>query len=210
VIDAILGNGLPIILSTGMSPLHEVDAAVARVRQSGLPLAVLQCTSMYPCPAEQVGLNVIEEFRRRYDCAVGLSDHSAVIFPGLAAATLGIQVLEVHVTLNRRMFGPDVIASLTPEELSQLVAGVKYIEKMRSHPVDKSAPADAVAPLRGIFMKSVVAAKDLEAGTLLADEHLTTKKPGSGIPAARLPSLIGRRLRRSISRDALLNEDDLE
>ena len=210
VLDAILGNGLPIILSTGMSPLHEVDAAVQRVKQSGLPLAVLQCTSMYPCPAEQVGLNVIEEFRRRYDCAVGLSDHSAVIYPGLAAATLGIQVLEVHVTLNRRMFGPDVIASLTPEELSQLVAGVKYIEKMRSHPVDKTCPSDTVTPLRGIFMKSVVAARDLEAGTLLSAEHLTTKKPGSGLPAGRIPALIGRRLRRSVSRDALLSEDDLD
>lgn len=210
VLDAILGNGLPIILSTGMSPLHEVDAAVERVKRSGLPLAVLQCTSMYPCPADQVGLNVIEEFRRRYACAVGLSDHSAVIYPGLAAAALGIQVLEVHVTLNRRMFGPDVIASITPEELSQLVAGVKYIETMRSHPVDKSSPPDAVTPLRGIFMKSVVAARDLETGTLLSAEHLTTKKPGSGIPAARLPSLLGRRLRRSVPRDALLNEDDLD
>jgi N-acetylneuraminate synthase len=210
VLDAILGNGLPIILSTGMSPLHEVDAAVERVRLSGLPLAVLQCTSMYPCPAEQVGLNVIEEFRRRYDCAVGLSDHSAVIYPGLAAATLGIQVLEVHVTLNRRMFGPDVIASLTPEELSQLVAGVRYVEMMRSRPVDKSCPPDAVTPLREIFMKSVVAARDLEAGTLLTVEHLTTKKPGSGLPAARIASLIGRRLRRTQPRDELLHEDDLD
>ncbi|MCP4337696.1 MAG: N-acetylneuraminate synthase, partial [Desulfobulbaceae bacterium] len=80
VLDAILGNGLPIILSTGMSPMHEIDTAVQMVKGSGLPLALLQCTSMYPCPAEQVGLNVIEEFRRRYGCAVGLSDHSAVIY----------------------------------------------------------------------------------------------------------------------------------
>ena len=210
VLEAMLGSGLPIILSTGMSPLPEVDAAVHRVKQSGLPLAVLQCTSMYPCPAEQIGLNVIEDFRRRYQCAVGLSDHSAVIFPGLAAATLGIQVLEVHVTLSRRMFGPDVVASLTPEELTELVAGVRYIERMRSHPVDKARPADAVAPLREIFMKSVVAARDLEAGTILAAEHLAAKKPGSGIPAARLSSLFGRRLRRSISRDALLREEDLD
>ncbi|MCP4342694.1 MAG: N-acetylneuraminate synthase, partial [Desulfobulbaceae bacterium] len=177
---------------------------------SGLPLALLQCTSMYPCPAEQVGLNVIEEFRRRYGCAVGLSDHSAVIYPGLAAAAQGIQVLEVHVTLSRRMYGPDVIASLTPEELTQLVAGVRFIEKMRSHPVDKTYPSDAVAPLREIFMKSVVAARDLEAGTILSSKHLAAKKPGNGIPAAQTSSLFGRRLCRSISQDTLLKEEDLD
>ncbi len=210
VLDAILVNGLPIILSTGMSPMQEIDTAVQMVKASNLPLALLQCTSMYPCPAEQIGLNVIDEFRRKYSCAVGLSDHSAVIYPGLAAAAHGIQVLEVHVTLSRRMFGPDVVASLTPEELSQLVAGVKYIETMRSHPVDKTCPPDAVAPLREMFMKSVVAASDLEAGTILSSEHLAAKKPGNGIPAARTSSLFGRRLCRSISRDTLLSEEDLD
>ena len=210
VLDAILSTGLPIILSTGMSPFHEVDEAVARITQSSLPLALLQCTSMYPCPAEHVGLNVIDDFRRRYHCAVGLSDHSAVVFPGLAAATLGIQVLEVHVTLSRRMFGPDVVASLTIEELTQLVSGVRYIEKMRSHQVDKTCPPDTVTSLREIFMKSVVAAEDLAAGTVLSGGLLAVKKPGSGIPVSRISSLIGRRLRRSIARDTLLQEEDLD
>jgi N-acetylneuraminate synthase len=210
VLDAILSTGLPIILSTGMSPFHEVDEAVARITQSSLPLALLQCTSMYPCPAEHVGLNVIDDFRRRYHCAVGLSDHSAVVFPGLAAATLGIQVLEVHVTLSRRMFGPDVVASLTIEELTQLVSGVRYIEKMRSHQVDKTCPPDTVTSLREIFMKSVVAAEDLAAGTVLSGGQLAVQKPGSGLPVSRSSSRIGRRLRRSIARDTLLQEEDLD
>ena len=209
ILDAILNNGLPVILSTGMSPMDEIDIAVQTVQNKSLPLALLQCTSMYPCPAEQIGLNVIDEFRRRYACAVGLSDHSAVILPGLAAANMGIQILEVHVTLSRRMFGPDVIASLTLEELTQLVTAVKFIEKKRSHPVDKTAPADTVAPLRDIFMKSVVAARDLEADTILSAENLAVKKPGSGIPAAQTSSLFGRQLCRSISRDSLLKEEDL-
>jgi N-acetylneuraminate synthase len=157
-----------------------------------------------------MGFNLIPEFRERYGCAVGLSDHSATIYPGLAAATLGIEALEVHITLSREMFGPDVVASITTRELRQLVDGVRFIEKMRATPCDKEALPDSVTSLRDIFMKSVVAADDLEEGTVLRLEHLTTKKPGTGIPARDCPTLIGRRLRRPVPRDTLLSLDDLE
>jgi N-acetylneuraminate synthase len=210
LLDAMAASGLPMMLSTGMSPVAEIDAAVERVRGHGVPFAVLQCTSIYPCPPELVGFNLIPEFRERYGCAVGLSDHSATIYPGLAAATLGIEVLEVHITLSREMFGPDVVASITTGELRQLVEGVRFIEGMRATPCDKEALPDAVTSLRDIFMKSVVAADDLEAGTVLRLEHLTTKKPGTGIPARECHTLVGRRLRRSVAHDALLSMDDLE
>jgi N-acetylneuraminate synthase len=210
LLDAMAASRLPIMLSTGMSPMAEIDAAVERVRGHGVPVAVMQCTSMYPCPPELMGFNLIPEFRERYGCAVGLSDHSATIYPGLAAATLGIEALEVHITLSREMFGPDVVASITTRELRQLVDGVRFIEKMRATPCDKEALPDSVTSLRDIFMKSVVAADDLEEGTVLRLEHLTTKKPGTGIPARDCPTLIGRRLRRSVPRDTLLSLDDLE
>ena len=125
-------TGLPILLSTGMSSLAEVDDAVARVKARGLPLTVLQCTSAYPCPPEKVGLNLIPLFRERYGCPVGLSDHSGTIYPGLAAAAIGIDVLEVHVTLSREMFGPDVCVSITTAELKQLVDGVRFTERLRA------------------------------------------------------------------------------
>jgi len=203
-------TGLPLLLSTGMSPLSEIDAAVERVKARGLPLTVLQCTSAYPCPPEKVGLNLIPFFRERYGCAVGLSDHSGTIYPGLAAATLGIEVLEVHVTLSREMFGPDVPASVTTGELRQLVEGVRFIEKMRAHPVDKDALAREMSPLRDLFTKSVVARENLQAGTVLREEHLTVKKPGTGIPASRLRELVGHRLRRDVGADDVLQEDDLD
>jgi N-acetylneuraminate synthase len=95
-------------------------SAVARLRDRQLPVTVLQTTSAYPCPPERVGLNLLEVFRRRFDCPVGLSDHSGTIYPGLAAATLGARAIEVHVTLSREMFGPDVSASITTAELRQL------------------------------------------------------------------------------------------
>lgn len=201
---------LPVLLSTGMSSLSEVDRAVAETKSRGLPLALLQCTTAYPCPPEKIGLNMISFFRERYDCAVGLSDHSGTIYPGLAASVLGIEVLEVHVTLSRDMFGPDVSASVTTTELRQLVEGVRFVEKMMTSPVDKNMVAEEMEPLRALFTKSVVARMDLPAGTILREEHLTVKKPGTGIPAARLPELIGVRLRRSVRADELLCPVDLE
>lgn len=207
--DRMAATGLPVLLSTGMSPLSEIDAAVERVKAKGLPLTVLQCTSMYPTPPEKIGLNMIPFFRERYDCGVGLSDHSGTIYAGLAAASLGIDVLEVHVTLSREMFGPDVPASVTTVELRQLVEGVRFIEKMMASPVDKDAMAHELAPMRDLFIKSVVARVDLPAGTVLQEEHLTVKKPGTGIPAMRLPELIGRRLARAVQADEMLREDDL-
>jgi N,N'-diacetyllegionaminate synthase len=209
MLECMAATGLPIILSSGMSPISELDTAVKLVKSHGLPLSVLQCTSAYPCPPEKVGLNLIPFFRERYDCWVGLSDHSGTIYSGLAAATLGIEVLEVHVTLSREMFGPDVPASVTTAELRQLVEGIRFIERMKAHPIDKNAVATEMAPLRSLFTKSVVARIDLPTGTLLQDEHLTLKKPGTGIPAARLPELIGRTLRRPVRADQLLHESDL-
>jgi N-acetylneuraminate synthase len=203
-------SGLPVLLSTGMSPLADVDVAVSRVREAGLPLVVLQCTSAYPCPAEQVGLNLIDQFRQRYGGVAGLSDHSGTIYAGLAAATLGARVVEVHVTFSREMFGPDVPASITTAELRQLVDGVRFIERALAHPVDKDAAAATLAPMRKVFTKSLVAQGDLPCGTVLRAEHLALKKPGNGIPAERLPEFVGRRLRRAVTADSLLEEDDVE
>jgi N,N'-diacetyllegionaminate synthase len=203
-------TGLPIFLSTGMSPLGEIDAAVDRVQSRGLPLTVLQCTSAYPCPPESIGLNLIPLFRDRYGCAVGLSDHSGTIYPGLAAATLGIEVLEVHVTFSREMFGPDVSSSLTTAELRQLVEGVRFIEKMRNHPVDKDRMAQDMTDMRSLFTKSVAARRDLPAGTVLQETDLIAKKPGTGIPASRMTELIHRRLKRDVAADTFLSENDIE
>ena len=209
LLDAMIRTRKPVILSSGMSGLSELDAAVDRVRAAGVHVAVMQCTTAYPCPPERVGLNMIPELRTRYGVPVGLSDHSGTIYAGLAAATIGIKVLEIHVTMNRAMFGPDVRASVTLDELRQLVDGVRFIETMRTSPVDKEALAREMQPLRDIFTRSVVARADLPAGTVLREEHLAAKKPGTGIPGGKLPDLIGRRLRNPVVADQLLREEDL-
>ncbi len=210
MLERMLDTGRPLLLSTGMSSFVEVDRAVNLARGRNVPFGVLQCTSTYPCRAEDVGLNVMTTFRRRYDCPVGLSDHSGTIFPGLAAAVLGAAILELHVTLSREMFGPDVAASITTGELRQLVEGVRFVEAMLGHAVDKDEMAVRVQPLRQLFTKSVVPRIAIRSGTILTREHLTVKKPGTGIPAARLDDLIGLRARRDLTIDELVREEDVE
>ncbi|BCX88988.1 N,N'-diacetyllegionaminate synthase [Methylomarinovum tepidoasis] len=209
LLERMARTGLPMLLSTGMSPLAEIDRTVAWLRGFSSPLAVLQCTSEYPCGPEHIGINNVVLFRERYGAA-GLSDHSGTIYPGLAAAVLGAQVVEVHVTLSRHMFGPDVPASLTIEELTRLVEGIRFIETMLAHPQDKDRMPETVEALRPIFMKSVVTRQALPAGTRLEAGHLTTKKPGTGIPAWDFDRLIGRRLRNSVPENHILTPEDLE
>jgi len=208
--ERMIATRLPVLLSTGMSSLEEIDQAASRLRSCGVPFAVLQCTSRYPCPPENVGLNLVPFFRQRYAAPAGLSDHSGKIYAGLAAAAIGIEVLEVHITLSREMFGPDVPASITTAELRQLVEGIRFIEAMKAHPVEKDAAAAETAPLRRLFTKSLVFRVDLPAGTVLGAQHLASKKPGTGIPGCRMCEIVNRRLKRSVTADTPVAEDDLE
>jgi len=210
LLDRVLDTGAPVVLSSGLSPIAETDAAVARVKARGRPLGVMQCTSAYPCPPERVGLNLVPVYRERYGCWVGLSDHSATIYPGLAGVALGLDLLEVHVALSRDMFGPDVVASVTTGELRQLVDGVRFIETMRANPLDKDASARDTEPLRRLFTRSLVARRALPAGAVLAAADLAIKKPGTGLPPERLADVVGRKLTRAVEADQLLAIDDIE
>jgi N,N'-diacetyllegionaminate synthase len=204
-------DGRPLMLSTGMSPLAEIDAAVAVVNAANVPFAIFQCTTQYPSPPEAIGLNVLSELRARFDCAVGLSDHSGTIYPALAAcAEHRVEIVEVHLTMSRQMFGPDVAAPVTPSELRMICDGVRFIERMRYAPLDKTNVDGSIAAMRDIFFKSVVAAHDLAAGTVLMREHLGLKKPGNGIPAAQLQSVIGKTLRTGVGRDEPLKFEDFQ
>ncbi len=170
---------------------------------------MLQCTTSYPCPPEKLGLNVIAQLRERYGVPVGLSDHSGTIYAGLAVAALGCDMLELHIVFSKECFGPDTSSSVTTAELKTLVDGIRFIEKARANPVDKDVAAESMSELKRIFGKSVVAAQALPAGTVLTAGHLAVKKPGTGIPAARLSEVVGRKLKRPVAADALLSEDDL-
>jgi N,N'-diacetyllegionaminate synthase len=209
LIKRMTATGKPILLSSGMSSLAELDEAVELVRSACVPFAVMQCTSSYPTPAETLGLNLLAEYRDRYACPVGLSDHSGGIYAGLAAVTLGASLLEVHVTLSREMFGPDVIASITTEEMLKMVGGVRFIERALLNPVDKEASANELSDVRRIFSKSLYAADDLDVGTIIKINDLDMKKPGHGIPAKDIDKIIGRVVRHRIQKGQLIGYSDI-
>jgi N,N'-diacetyllegionaminate synthase len=209
LLERLATTGRPVLLSSGMASWEDLDRAVEVVRSAGAPVAVLQCTTAYPCPPEKIGLNVVGELRERYGCPVGLSDHSGTIYASLAAVTLGANLLEVHVVFSRECFGPDVSASVTTAELKELVEGIRFLERALASPLDKDRQAAEMAETRKLFGKSVVAARDLPAGHELRTDDLALKKPGTGIPPARMGELIGRRLKIAVPADTLLAENQL-
>ena len=210
LMERIVATHKPVLLSSGMSSIAEVDAVVGQIQNLGLPLLVFQCTSKYPSGPEDIGLNMLDFYRQRYNVPVGLSEHSGKIYTGLAAASLGVDMIEVHVTFSRQMFGPDVIVSLTPAELRQLTDGVKFIQTALAHPVEKDARAGEMVEMRNLFSKSLVARRNLRAGQTLQREEVTARKPGTGIPAARITEFLGRTLRRDVPAETFLAPEDFE
>lgn len=202
--------GGPLLISSGMSGHAEVDVAVGIARKAGRGVAVMQCTSAYPCPPEKVGIHLIPELAARHGCPAGLSDHSGTPFPSLAAVTLGASILEVHLVFSRACFGPDVAASLTPGEFAAMVQGVRYTETMVASRASKDDLAATSSGMRGIFGKSIVARRDLSAGTVLAESDLALKKPGDGLPPSRLADVVGRTLRVPISADQAILDNHLQ
>ena len=210
LVESMIAAGGPILLSTGMSRWREIEASVADLEQRKVPHALLQCTSRYPTSLEAVGLNVLSEMRARFRCPVGLSDHSGTTFPALAALARGCSLLEVHVTFDRRMFGPDSASSLTFDEFRLIRDARDAFLVMDRHPVDKDSMADALATMRSTFGKSLAPVRVLEAGTVLDESMLVMKKPATGLQADDLKSVLGRRLARTVQPERLLQWSDLE
>jgi N-acetylneuraminate synthase len=210
LLDAMISTGKPILLSTGMSTWVDIAAVVERLGRVDARFGLFQCTSKYPSPMEEVGLNIVAEMRERFGCPVGLSDHTGRIEPSLAAVARGFDMLEVHVTFDRRMFGPDVKASLTFAELEQVVRLRDACALMDANPASKDVLSPEVAATRQIFTKSIAPKYFLAAGTVLTADMLVAKKPGTGIPATAIRDLVGRRLIRDVHPERLLRPDDLE
>lgn len=210
LLEAMVATGGHILVSSGISPWQEIDEIVALLRSRAVEFTLMQCTSRYPTPLSQVGLNVLDQMRSRYSCPVGLSDHSGTPFPALAAMAHGATVIELHVTFDRRMFGPDVPASITFDELGFLCRARDAFNEMDANPVDKDAMANSLASMRQIFGRSLAPSRALPAGTLLAPGMLVSRKPGGGIPIDAIEDVMGRRLAHDVVPERLLRWDDLE
>lgn len=210
LLDAMIASGGPFLVSSGMSPWSEIDALVSHLRAAGREFGLLQCTSQYPTPPERVGLNVIEMMRKRYGCPVGLSDHSGSPHAAMAAIARGCDLVEIHLTLDRRMFGPDVAASLTVEEFRRVVEFRNCLAAIDSNPVDKDAVARDLSHLRAMFQRSLAPTRTLAKGTVIERGMLASKKPSTGISEENISKIVGRRLARNVVPERLLTWEDLE
>lgn len=208
LLDFILSTKKPIIFSTGMSTEAEVDRYAQNLAAHNAQFALLQCTTNYPVAPERVGLNVLEQFIRRYPL-VGLSDHSGEMWPSLSAVTMGARIIEVHVCLSKYDFGPDVPASLTQEKFAEMIRGIRYISRMKKNPVDKDAVSSELSRNSQIFAKSVCAKVPIPKGTVLKRELLALKKPANGIPAREVDSVIGKKANRDLGIDDFIGYSDI-
>jgi N-acetylneuraminate synthase len=209
LLKAIGATKKPVLLSSGMSSWSELDQAVNTIRSYHNKLTIFQCRSEYPCSLEHVGLNILDELKTRYKVSVGYSDHTTGPYAALAAVALGATVIEKHLTFSRKMYGSDAPYATEPAEFAELVRGIRTIDVILANPIDKD-DLGTLKDMKQVFEKSLVPIRDLAAGTVISEELLTCKKPGSGIPPSEIPSLLGRRLKYPVSADVLLTFDDLE
>lgn len=209
LLDRLLRDHRPLLISTGLCTTAELDALTSRIHSAGVPFMLYQCTTSYPCPPEKIGLRRMQWLSQHYRVPVGLSDHSGLPWPGIGAAALGAASIEVHITMSRHAYGPDVKASLDPERLHDMVLGIRVVESALAHDQEERA-GPTIEQLRIIFGRSLVAARPLAAGTILQEGDLAAKKPGGGLPPSRLSDLIGRTIRRPLEMDEMMKEDDLK
>jgi N,N'-diacetyllegionaminate synthase len=201
-------KGRPLILSTGMSTLGEVEEAVNVLQSAGVKqLTLLHCLTEYPAPYAEVNLRAMQTLKSAFGLPVGYSDHTPGIDIAVAAVALGAEVIEKHFTMDRSLPGPDHAASLEPIELRQMVAAIRHVEVALGTGIKSPAPCEL--PNLPVARKSLVAARSLPAGHRLANGDLDIKRPGNGLPPKFLPALIGRTLRAGIVKDEIINWNHL-
>jgi N,N'-diacetyllegionaminate synthase len=198
----------PLILSTGMSTLGEVEEAVQVLQAAGATqLTLLHCVTEYPAPYDEVNLRAMQTLKAAFGLPVGYSDHTLGIEIAIAAVALGAEVIEKHFTLDRSLPGPDHSASLEPVELRQMVTAIRHVGAALGTGI--KAPAPCELPNITVARKSVVAARTLPTGHKLATGDLEIKRPGNGLAPKLLPALIGRTLRARVTKDEIINWDHL-
>lgn len=199
------GMGKPIILSTGMADLAEIDAALAVLEQAGTPrqqITVLHCNTEYPTPTGDVNLRAMHTIQDAFDVQVGYSDHTAGIEIPIAAVALGATVIEKHFTLDRNLPGPDHKASLEPGELKAMVAAIRNIEQAMGDGIKR--PSQSEAKNIAIARKSLVAACPIRSGERFTQANLAVKRPGTGLSPMRLNEVLGRAAARDYQPDELI------
>ena len=198
LVEQIAARGKPVIASTGLADLGEIEEAVQAVRNAGdPPLALLHCVSAYPAPPSQMNLATIPDLARRFDVVVGLSDHTLSDSCSVVAVGMGASIIEKHFTLARADGGPDAFFSLEPPELARLVAAIREAEQAVGRASYERPPVEEA---NHVFRRSLFVVRDVRAGEALTHENVRSIRPGNGLPPKVLPLVLGRRARVDIAR----------
>jgi N,N'-diacetyllegionaminate synthase len=199
------GFGKPVIISTGMSTLGEIEEAIRVLKISGTQksqITVLHCNTEYPTPMSDVNLRAMLGIRHAFDVAVGYSDHTLGIEVPIAAVALGATVIEKHLTIDRNLPGPDHRSSLEAAEFKTMVSAIRNIEQALGDGVKR--PSNSEQKNRLIVRKSLVASRAIKSGEQFSAENITTKRPGTGISPMRWDDIVGRVAKRDYSADELI------
>jgi N-acetylneuraminate synthase len=202
-------KGIPVILSTGMSSLGEVEEAVNELKLHGLDgkIIILQCTSEYPVPVTEINLRAMKTMELAFGCPVGFSDHTLGIGASPWAVAAGACVVEKHFTLDRNMTGPDHQTSIEPKELTDLVRTIRDVETALGDGIKQRMPSEL--PNKTRMQKSLVATRSIPAGETIQEADLTCKRPGNGLPPKWFDRVVGRKAAKEIQKEEMLELDSI-
>jgi N-acetylneuraminate synthase/N,N'-diacetyllegionaminate synthase len=194
----------PVVLSTGMSNLADVERAYNTLMKSGaVSVTLLHCTSNYPCPMDEVNLKAMQTLEAAFKCEVGYSDHTMGIEVPIAAVAMGAKMIEKHFTLDKDMEGPDHKASLDPKELADMVKAIRNIEVALGDGIKK--PNKSEEEISKVVLKSIVSSKDIAAGEIFTEDNITVKRTSHGIPATFWDMVIGKKAYKDYTQDEIIS-----
>jgi N,N'-diacetyllegionaminate synthase len=200
---------LPIIMSTGMATMLEIEEAINVLEKAGTPkskITVLHCTTEYPASINEVNLRAMQSIKKSFDIEIGYSDHTLGIEVSIAAAAMGATVIEKHFTLDKNSQGPDHMASLEPHELKSMIDSIRNIEDAMGNGI--KCPSDKEKKNMLVARKSIVASKDIMKNEIFTTDNLTTKRPGTGISPMKLKKVIGKTAIKNFSKDEIITIDN--
>ncbi|MBM3903890.1 MAG: hypothetical protein FJ357_01920 [Thaumarchaeota archaeon] len=197
----------PMIISTGMSDMDEIERTVNFVKKENVPFLLLHCNSTYPSPVELLNLNLIPVLRQKFDVPIGYSGHESAIVPSVVAANMGAVVIERHITLDKTMTGLDQAASLEPQELKTLIQYIRESEKAKGIPIKKMTRGEILQ--REVLGKSIVCSSDIKEGEIFSENNVEVKTPARGLSPQYYYELIGKKAKRVIKRGEYIQLDDL-
>lgn len=209
LVEAVALTQKPLILSTGMCTIDEVEQAIDWIYKSGnRQVALLHCTSNYPTPIDEVNMKAMLTLKEKFGLPVGYSDHTEGTVIPIMAVSMGAQIIEKHFTLDKSMNGPDHKASLELCELSKMVNEIRMVEEAFGDGIKE--PTDSERNIKKLVRKSIVASKKLKKGHIITEKDLSCKRPGTGIEPKFIEEVVGKKLNKDLNQDTLILFEDLD